>query len=109
MPPKLTTDEGLQTAATETGRTATALLGKDIPNLLIVWDSGEQKVEFRVQCEVPLDPEEADQLLTDLRRPRTRQSVARAKQFVLDRLDPGATERFKKIVELAFDDQREMQ
>ena len=90
------------------------ILGKDIPNLVIVRDSGDAAhVEFRVQCEVVLEAAEIDANANNpvqayFRGPRTRETNRRLKEFVLERLNPLATKRFREIVEQAFDDQREM-
>ena len=116
MPPKTGNPGEVGENTTPNARRAdTRILGKDIPNLVIIRDSGDAAhVEFRVQCEVVLDAAELDAHAADpvqayFRGPRTRQTNRRLKEFVLERLHPNATKRFHEIVELAFDDQPEMQ
>ena len=115
MPPKTGSPGEVGENTTPNARRAGAeILGKDIPNLVIIRDSGDAAyVEFRVQCEVVLKAAEIDADADDpvdeyFRRPRTRETNRRLKEFVLDRVHPLATERFRKIVGLALDDQPEM-
>ena len=115
MPPKTgSPGEVGENTTPDARRSGTKILGKDIPNLVIIRDSGDAAhVEFRVQCEVvlkaaELDGDEADPVMQYFRGPRTRETNRRLKEFVLDRVHPLATERFRKIVGLAFDDQPEM-
>jgi hypothetical protein len=96
-----------QSSTSKTGDGAGVKRGKEIPNLVVSRDSGDEHVEFRVQCEVWLTPDEADHLDKLLKRPRTSGNLDDARDFVLARVHPQATEAFRRIIRIAFDDQPE--
>jgi len=88
---------------TETPPAPRRSMGRKVPNLVLVYDSGVGS-EFRIQCEVPLaDEAEADALKKAVIE-GTPAALKRAKDTVLQRIDPGATAAFKAIVAQAFDD-----
>jgi hypothetical protein len=79
------------------------VMGKRIPNLVFVYDSGSGS-EFRIQCEVTLpDEDEAAAIKKDVMA-GTQASLKRAKEKVMARIDPLATATFKAIVDQAFGD-----
>ena len=78
------------------------ILGTILPNLVLVQDSGKP-FEFRVQCEVILDPADAMEVHTGL-ADKTVKSLQHVEDIVTKHMDPAATANFRKIVELAFAD-----
>lgn len=84
------------------------IYGKHIPNLVLIWDSGdEKKPEFRVQLEVELDTETARKVAENLwgQTSRTRAKLDDAKSLVLANVPGKASDMFKRIIGQAFDDQ----
>jgi hypothetical protein len=83
-------------------------MGRFLPNLVLVRDSGLPHVEFRVQCEVRLSEKEANDVeAAVIGAERTRESIERAREMVLARVDPKATHEFRQIINLAFTGQPE--
>jgi hypothetical protein len=83
-------------------------MGKRVPNLLVIRDSGLPDAEFRVQCEVVLSQEDAKVIESAvIDAGRTAGSIEAARQIVLNRLDPAASEAFRQIINLAFAGQPE--
>ena len=78
------------------------ILGTILPNLVLVQDSGKP-FEFRVQCEVTLDPADAMDVHTGL-ADKTVGSLRHVEDIVTKHIDPAATATFRKIVQLAFED-----
>jgi hypothetical protein len=77
-------------------------------NLVFVRDSGIAKVQFRVQCEIWLTPEDAA-TVEDAVMPgsgRTEEAMRRAERLVVENIAEGATAEFHQIVSLGFKDQR---
>ena len=78
-------------------------LGKIVHNLVMVYDSGNDYVEFRVQCEIPLSFEEANQVRSDLAN-KSVGSLEHARDIVVNKITAGATRKFKDTISTAFQD-----
>jgi len=90
--------------ASESRKDRVEPFGRVWPNLVLIRDSGNAYVEFRVQCEVLLpDEEEVHSLETALSN-KSKASLKEACELVLRRAE-NATPTFKEIVRLAFEDQ----
>ena len=77
-------------------------------NLVFEKDSGKRTVEFRIQCEILLTPEDAA-TVEDAVMPgpgRTEKSLTKAEKLVLKNIPALATAEFRQIVSLGFKDQR---
>ena len=80
--------------------------GRVWPNLVLIRDSGNAYVEFRVQCEVLLSDEGEVQSVEAALSKKSRASLEKACKLVVERAK-GATPTFHQIVRLAFEDQPE--
>lgn len=86
------------------------ILGKHIPNLVLVWDSGSDKPpEFRVQLEITLDPTTAKAVAKNLwgDKKRDKDMVRAAKTLVKNKVPCLGSVMFRQIIEEAFEDQIE--
>ena len=88
---------------------APADLGTKRPNLVTTKDSGWKRVQFRVQCEVWLDPDVAARVEKAIMTGpgRTADAIEEAKKLVLDNVAAGANSTFYQIISLGFDDLRD--
>jgi hypothetical protein len=84
-------------------RRTTDAFGIKVHNLVLEKDSGNDYVEFRVQCEIRLNPEEARQVLADLST-KTVQSLRHAEQIVTPNIDSGASAISRQAISNAFQD-----
>jgi hypothetical protein len=90
------------------------VMGRLWPNLVVHYDS-EKGAEFRVQCEVLLDKATAQELvrMLGMNSPGTLSptdaslGLQKARALIEDNIPGQATETFRKIVSLAFEDQPE--
>jgi hypothetical protein len=88
--------------------TAPGVLGTKRPNLVTQKDSAWDKVQFRVQCEVWLNPDVAKQV-EDAIMPgpgRTEQALTDAEKLVVGNIEVGANDIFYEIISLGFKDLR---
>ena len=77
-------------------------LGQKIPNLVMEFDN-EKGYEFRVQCEVSIaSPADAATLSAHLLA-QDADKLQAAKKLVLSRVNPRATDGFRKLIADAFD------
>lgn len=81
--------------------------GRIYPNLVTIRDSGKSLVEFRVQCEVELEPLEADLVEAAMAGPGSnRRNLDAALGLLVDHAQKvGSSEAFKQILKLAVEDQ----
>ena|SRR5215210_4201363 len=88
--------------------TAPDLLGTKRPNLVTTKDSAWDRVQFRVQCEVWLDPDVAARVEAAIMPGpgKTTAAINNAEKLVLDNIAGGANPTFYKIISLAFADLR---
>lgn len=87
-------------------------LGRRVPNLVLVWDSEtEKKPEFRIQLEVVLDDALAHKVAEHLwgTKVRTSESIEQVRRLVSPRIDGEASNTFRDIVNLAFDDNKSLE
>jgi hypothetical protein len=80
-------------------------MGKRFADLVLVRDSSAQS-EFRVQCEVELEPETARQVHDALWGPggATKESIERARQLVTAKIPIDASKKFREIMAQGFDE-----
>ncbi len=90
------------TAPKDPGTGTVHVLGKQVHNLVIVYDSGVG-AEFRVQCEVSLSVEEAQEVMAAISS-KDIASLESVKQLVSQKVDKDATQKFRDNVVRAFDD-----
>jgi hypothetical protein len=88
--------------------TAPDLLGTKRPNLVTTKDSAWDQVQFRVQCEVWLNPSDAARVEEAIMpgRGRNTDAIDIAEKIVLENVAEGANSTFYKIISLAFADLR---
>jgi len=88
--------------------TAPQPLGTKRPNLVTTKDSAWERVQFRVQCEVWLDPDVAAQVEEAIMPGpgRTELAIKNAEKLVLDNVAAGANSAFYEIISLGFQDLR---
>jgi hypothetical protein len=84
--------------------TTAAILGKRVPDLVLVLDSEPgRNPELRVQCEIELTETEANELYTALYDPNGKRDVTKAHKKIKGKLG-SQTKAFKDIIDLAFKD-----
>jgi hypothetical protein len=77
--------------------------GKVWPNLVFIRDSGKECVEFRVQCEILMDVNYADQIEGKVVGPKSNKDTRReVLEELLQHAHPNARDEFKDIVRAAF-------
>lgn len=80
--------------------------GKIWPNLVLVRDTGRPP-EFRVQCEITLDENQARKVEALLYKDdATAADIKSARTLVEPYINASATEKFRKIIALGFEGQR---
>jgi hypothetical protein len=81
------------------------VMGRRIPNLVVVQDSQDPKaVEFRVQLEVPIPETDIATKLQDNLRNKTPSSLRESQELVIGKIDTLATPTFQLLVRYAFED-----
>jgi hypothetical protein len=91
-------------------RRSSDFLGKIVHNLVVAYDSGDASPEFRVQCEVLLSFEEAQEVIADLKIAREGStadglaSLEHARKIVLAKIHPKARPSFKRALNDGFDE-----
>lgn len=82
--------------------------GKLVPNLIVHYDPGNNERLFLLQCEVPIDDstefETVHRGLEDKSAGKSGpHGWAEVKRIVTSHIVPGASEIFKKVIELGFE------
>ncbi len=86
-------------------RTPRKVLGRILPNLVLIRDMGLKHVEFRVQCEVWLTDEAEIAVIEKALRLKTGPELEEARAVVQKNADDaGSKPPFKQILDIAFGD-----